>query len=59
MDLQNFNRSLQEHARRSGFSRIFPSIPHYNEAFIDELTPENQLMARWFKNKCEKNESFC
>jgi hypothetical protein len=58
-NILQFNRSLQEHTKRGGFKRIFPSILHYNEALIDELTPENQLMAKWFRNKCEKNESFC
>ncbi|XP_047116406.1 probable tubulin polyglutamylase ttll-15 isoform X1 [Schistocerca piceifrons] len=55
--------AYKEHVFRRDCRRLFP--PSMDQAavstgkYLEDLTPENQLMVRWFQGKCLQNKSWC
>ncbi|GFG31355.1 hypothetical protein Cfor_12923 [Coptotermes formosanus] len=55
--------AYMEHVNRHDCKRIFP--PHMTEEdakkgiSLDEYSPENQLMYRWFQGKCLMDRTWC
>jgi hypothetical protein len=59
-DLKDLHRAYQEHQRKGEMMRLFPSIDHFEDEFIEELSPKNQLMTKWFRGKCENDgDEWC
>lgn len=59
IDMRTLHQAHDEHIRRRGFKRIFPSKPHFDEDSMAEMTLENQVQAAWFAAKCEENSDWC
>ncbi|XP_045460809.1 probable tubulin polyglutamylase ttll-15 [Harmonia axyridis] len=54
--------SHREHMNKGDCKRVFPppmSPVLTKEEDLDGLSPENQLLYRWFKGKCLLDESWC
>lgn len=58
--MKHLHRSFHEHIRKGEMMRIFPSIDHFDEEFIEQLTPANQYISKWFKTKCRTDgDEWC
>lgn len=63
-EISELHRAYREHVNRGDTRRIFPipikdpSEPLDNE-FIEELSPSNQMISRWFYEKCVNDRSWC
>lgn len=55
--------AYKEHVFRRDCRRLFPPPMDQSsvntEKYLKDLTPENQLMVRWFQGKCVQNKSWC
>lgn len=61
--LFDLHGAYREHINRCDTKRIFPpSIKDpeaFNEKEIENLSPKNQMMYKWFVGKCKMNRSWC
>lgn len=57
LEVLELHRAYREHINRGDTKRIFPIIS--SEKFLKTLSPKNQMMTKWFANKCEENKSWC
>ncbi|XP_046687090.1 probable tubulin polyglutamylase ttll-15 [Homalodisca vitripennis] len=61
--LDTLYRAYREHTSRHDCHRIFPPPMTQESAETTEvsdlLSPENQLMVRWFQAKCKQDSSWC
>lgn len=59
----NFLEAYLEHQRRGGCRRVVPQPIHPDEAHqaanMERLTPENTVMAEWFRGMCLSDKTFC
>ncbi|KAL3278856.1 hypothetical protein HHI36_016376 [Cryptolaemus montrouzieri] len=54
--------AFREHMNRGDCKRIFPPSMHdidNSEDDLENYSPENQLLYRWFKGKCLLDKSWC
>lgn len=62
MDADSLHAAYREHINRGETRRVFP-LTIYNfeidEEYMDELSPKNQMMYRWFLGKCLRDPSWC
>lgn len=58
-NLRHLHQAYREHKRRGGFKRLFPSVQHFNNSFTDEMTKNNRIAAKWFTEKCQKEDDWC
>uniref|UniRef100_A0AAG5CRG4 Tubulin polyglutamylase ttll-15 n=1 Tax=Anopheles atroparvus TaxID=41427 RepID=A0AAG5CRG4_ANOAO len=58
--LDDLHRAYREHMNRGDMKRIFP-VPKADQHHVDfeSLTASNQLMSRWFEEKCKVDQSYC
>ncbi|XP_058119655.1 probable tubulin polyglutamylase ttll-15 [Anopheles ziemanni] len=56
----DIHRAYREHMNRGDMKRIFP-VPKADQHKLDydSLTASNQLMSRWFEEKCKVDHSYC
>lgn len=57
--LFNAHRAYREHIRRGEMKRVFPTTKHYEDEYLKTLSPPNHFMARWYREKCKEDESWC
>ena len=58
-NLFHLHNAYREHQRRGDFKRVFPSENHFGDEFINQLSPNNQISAKWFREKCKKSKDWC
>ncbi|XP_050101606.1 probable tubulin polyglutamylase ttll-15 [Anopheles aquasalis] len=58
--LSELHRAYREHMERGDMKRIFP-VPQIDREKLDfeALSPKNQLMSRWYEEKCKMDQSYC
>ncbi|XP_049529495.1 probable tubulin polyglutamylase ttll-15 [Anopheles darlingi] len=59
-DLYELHRAYREHMERGDMKRIFP-VPKIDRQKLDfeGLSAKNQLMSRWYEEKCKMDQSYC
>lgn len=64
-DISDLNAAYREHVNRGDNKRIFPARivdstkPLEEEESYQKLSPRNQLMTKWFQQKCRMDSSWC
>lgn len=63
-DLNEIHTAYREHVQRGETKRIFPKpiLDRKAELTVEdlnELTPSNQFMTKWFYGKCKMDASWC
>lgn len=59
IDLQNMRIAHREHVRSEGFKRIYPTVAHFEEDFISNVTIRDQISIEWFRSKCLVDSEWC
>lgn len=52
-------RSYKEHHYRGGYKRIFPTEDTKNKETKLEMTEETAKLKKWFKAKCQMDNTWC
>lgn len=62
LDADSLHAAYREHINIGETRRIFP-LPIHNyeldEEFLEELSPKNQMMYKWFLGKCLRDHLWC
>lgn len=64
IDIADLHRAYREHINRGDTRRIFP-VPiddprnPINENVLNNLSPKNQMITKWFHAKCQTDRNWC